>query len=60
MLRRLKCDQWIVQAIGLPVSLSGSPIVGVAGKSKDNVVVTDVLRALIMISAAGSGGSDQS
>src|SRR5262245_40407596 len=43
----------------MPVGLSGAPVVCVTGKAEDDVVVSDILRALIVISAASSGGSDK-
>ena len=59
MLARLECDQRVIEAIGLPIGLSSSPIVCVAGEAEENVMMTDVLRALIVITASRSGCSNQ-
>src|SRR5271165_3107463 len=59
MFRSLKCNQWIVEALRLPVGLRFAPASRMSCDPVDELVMTNILRPLICISAASSGRSDQ-
>ena len=59
MLRGFEGNQRIVQALRLPVGLAGAPVAVVPRESEEDVVVADVLRSLIVISAARARSADQ-
>src|SRR5260370_19664048 len=48
----LKCNQRLIEAISLPVSLRLLPITGMASKTKDEIVVSPILRGLIAVAPA--------
>src|SRR5690348_1417236 len=59
MFRSLEGNQRIVQALRLPIGLAGAPVSIVTGESENDVVVTEVLRALIVISPARARSANQ-
>src|SRR6516162_5681335 len=58
-----KCDQWLIEALRLPIGFLRTPVAGVAGQTEDEVVVPPVLRGLVAVGAAvaasKAGGVDQ-
>ena len=55
----LESDERIVQALRLPVRLTLPPACSVPSDTVDELVMSDILRALIWITAARSGSADQ-
>src|SRR6266699_4310346 len=60
MFRSFKSDKRIVQTLPLPVGLRGTPVEAVPGNTVDKLVVSKILRALVEITSACAGCSDQS
>src|SRR6202000_2390446 len=50
MLRRLKCDQGIIEAVPLPISLCLTPVACVPCQTKDEFVMSPILICLIGVS----------
>src|SRR5437763_3713370 len=48
----LKSDQRLIQPVSLPIRLRLPPIIRVTGEPKKNLVMANVLRALISVTAA--------
>src|SRR5262249_16604175 len=48
-----------MEGIGLPVGLRLTPVTGVSGEAERNLMMTNVLRALIRITAAGARRADE-
>jgi hypothetical protein len=55
----LEGDERIVEALRLPVSLAFAPTSGVPGDSVDELVMPDILRALVGITAARARSADK-
>src|SRR5438270_3530197 len=59
MRRTLKSNQRLIESIRLPVGLRLTPITGVAREPEQNFMTTNVLSALVCITAARSWGADE-
>ena len=59
MFGSFKSDERIVQALRLPVGLALAPVGGVPGDSVDELVMSNILRALVGVSAARAGRANQ-
>src|SRR5271166_1005140 len=59
MLRSLECDQRIVQPLRLPVGLRFAPTSRVSGNSVKELVMSNILRPLVRVTAARSRRADQ-
>ena len=56
---RLKRDEWIIEALRLPVGLALSPVAVMPSDSKYEFVMADILRALIRVAAASARSANQ-
>src|ERR1700722_5546016 len=59
MWRCLEGDQWIVQSMSLPIAPL-TPVAAMASNAVDEFVVSEILRALVGITAASAGRPNQS
>jgi hypothetical protein len=59
VLCRFKGDQRSVQALRLPVGLALAPASGMPGDSVNELVMSDILRALICITSARARSTDE-
>src|SRR3979411_76493 len=59
MPRSLKGDERIIQALALPVGFGMAPVRGVTGDAVNELMVSDILRTLVLVSAARARSSDQ-
>src|ERR1700685_3186711 len=59
MLRALESDERLIEAIGLPIGFTFAPITVVSGDAENKFVMTEILTALIGISAFYAGRADE-
>src|SRR5690349_11066269 len=59
MLCCLEGNQRIIQTLRLPIGLTGAPVAIVTSQSEDDIVMAEVLRALIVISPARAGSANE-
>src|SRR5579884_1857608 len=60
MLWRVEGKQRRIQPVSLPIGVALAPIAFVRGQPKNDFMVADVLRALVLVSAASSRRANQS
>src|SRR5271157_1407410 len=59
MFRGFEGNERLVETVGLPIGLALAPISRVSGQAVYELVMTQILRALVVIASAGAGCADQ-